>query len=173
MKKITEVRRLKVAGFPNYEVTSSGRVYNIKLNKAVTIHTTANGYKYVVLTNNGSRKNLLLHRLVAQHFVPGKSAKNNKAIFKDHNKSNCKASNIKWGTHQEACKTGATGNHGNNRKGESNPRSKLTEADVIKIRRMKHNWSNVELAKRFNVTPVAIYWVRKNRSWTHVGIIKS
>ena len=52
-----------------------------------------------------------------------------------------------------------------NRKGERNPRAKLTEEAVRDIR--TSNWTGVELALKYGVSEVTIHRVRRNKSWRH------
>lgn len=53
------------------------------------------GYEYVVLANKGKNKTLLIHRLVAETFIPNP---NNYACVNhiDENKSNNNVSNLEW-----------------------------------------------------------------------------
>ena len=56
-----------------------------------------NGYVYVYLTKNNKSKNIRLHRLVAEEFIPNP---NNlpQVNHKDCNKENNNASNLEWCT---------------------------------------------------------------------------
>jgi hypothetical protein len=53
--------------------------------------------------------------------------------------------------------------------GSLNGQSKLTEADVVYIRRLlMEGLTNSEIARRFNVTSQAVGLIKRRRSWRHV-----
>lgn len=57
-----------IEGFPNYEVSSYGRVVNIHTHRDLTITPNKDGYVYVNLSCEGVKSKLLLHRVVAKAF---------------------------------------------------------------------------------------------------------
>jgi len=57
---------LPVKGFPNYEVSSQGRVRNIKTKKVLKPHKRSDGYITVVF----QRKQKFVHRIVCLAFWP-------------------------------------------------------------------------------------------------------
>lgn len=59
-----------------------------------------NGYLYVCLWSENKKKNCLIHRLVAQAFVPN-PYQHPEVNHKDENKSNNNASNLEWCTTKE------------------------------------------------------------------------
>jgi len=94
----------KVSNLGN--VTSLDRVINYgmydcsRLFKGALIKSSDNGIGYlqVTLSKNG-RKNYLLHRLVALHFIP--NTENLPEVnHKDGNKYNCSSSNLEWSSHK-------------------------------------------------------------------------
>jgi hypothetical protein len=59
--------------------------------------------------------------------------------------------------------------HGTRQLGESHHQRKLTEAEVLLIRRTKRKHGYIgEFAKRFNVGRAAITDVIKRKTWTHL-----
>ena len=68
----------------------------VKINPDVA----ANGYYRITLSKNGSKKQVYLHRLLANHFIPNP---NNlpQVNHKDGNKLNCDLDNLEWVTVQE------------------------------------------------------------------------
>lgn len=60
------------------------------------------------------------------------------------------------------------------RRGEKNKAAKLTEADVIEMRKLfqgiHHRGIYRELARKHNVTPQTIYNIRDGVTWKHVQI---
>lgn len=60
-----------VKNFPNYEVSNTGIVRNIKTNKLLKPYSSGKGgYLKVKLTEGGKTTQCLAHRLVAQAFIP-------------------------------------------------------------------------------------------------------
>ena len=51
-----------------YKISDKGNIVN-KYNKNLKTYTNKNGYKYIMLYNCNKRKNLLIHRIVAQTFI--------------------------------------------------------------------------------------------------------
>lgn len=80
-----------------YQVSNLGRVkslpnrYYRKEGKILTNKVTANGYCHLRLSKNGVAKNYLVHRLVAQAFIPNP----NKLPIINH-KDEIKTNNIVW-----------------------------------------------------------------------------
>lgn len=61
------------------------------------------GYLYVGLNSNSSQSNILVHRLVAWHFIPNPENKPT-VNHKDGNKLNNHVNNLEWATHSENAK---------------------------------------------------------------------
>jgi len=91
------VRMSEIPNFPNYVISEYGDVYNIvrgyKLNPTRDMKY---GYLQVRLYNNNGGKLFLVHRLVADAFVDGKSYENNKVRHIDGDWWNNHYSNLKW-----------------------------------------------------------------------------
>lgn len=81
-------------------VATKGGTYTKRSGKLLNIHSFDTGYKYVVLSHNAFTTNALLHRLVAEAFIPNPD---NKPVVnhKDGDKSNNRVSNLEWSTYQE------------------------------------------------------------------------
>ena len=91
-----------IKGFPDYLVTSFGRVLslkqgNLKEKKQVN---NGHGYLHVLLYKNGKQYHKIVHRLVAQTFIPNP---NNKPQVNhiDENKTNNHVSNLEWITQKD------------------------------------------------------------------------
>lgn len=80
-----------------YEVSNLGRVRNIKTHKLVMQSVVVSGYKRVTLYKENKPKTKLVHRLVAETFLPNP---NNLMIVnhKDGNKLNNIVTNLEWCT---------------------------------------------------------------------------
>lgn len=57
--------------YPEYKVSNIGRVKSIKFNKERILKTqNVNGYQRVILFSDGKYKNMYIHRLLAEAFIP-------------------------------------------------------------------------------------------------------
>lgn len=86
--------------FPDYIIFKSGRVYSRKTHRFMSISFDGQGYLHLTLIDkNGDRKTVLLHRLVAELFVPNP---NNlpEVNHKDEDRGNPNADNLEWCSHK-------------------------------------------------------------------------
>lgn len=60
---------MAVEGYPNYEVSNTGRVINIQHARELTPRPSDRGYMRVVLCNKGVNREFYVHKLVAQAFL--------------------------------------------------------------------------------------------------------
>lgn len=128
-----------------------------------------NNYHWFSLSINGINKTLSVHRLVAIHFVPNPENKPD-INHKDGNKANNKFNNLVWSTKSEnskhAYETGLNWSYC----GEQSELSKLTEKDVLEIRKnyipVVNSYSM--LAKKYNVGPNTIGDIICRRTWKHI-----
>ena len=83
-----------ITDFPNYKVSSDGKVYNSELSE---LKQTVNkrGYTMVKLCKNGFQKNCSVHRLVAEAFIPNEENKP-EVNHIDGNKLNNTIDNLEW-----------------------------------------------------------------------------
>lgn len=93
---------MRIKDFPNYYVTDSGDVYSRASGriKKLKQDKLKSGYLMVSLCNNGKIKKHLVHRLVAQTFIP--NPENKKEInHKNGIKTDNKVDNLEWSTRSE------------------------------------------------------------------------
>lgn len=91
----------EIDGFPNYMVSNTGEVKSLNYNKTgrekvLIPHKLNNGYLGIKLYDSNKRSyHLLIHRVVAQAFLPNPNGY--KIInHKDENRSNNFVSNLEW-----------------------------------------------------------------------------
>lgn len=88
---------IPVVGYEDYLIYPDGKVFSTKSNKFLKPNITPQGYKSVELFNNNGSKRLLIHRLVAQAFIP--NPENFPQVnHKDENPSNNSMDNLEWCT---------------------------------------------------------------------------
>ena len=123
------------------------------------------GYHKIVLCNGKTKKQFGVHRLVAQHFIPNPY---NKPFVNHINcvKTDNNVENLEWVTEKENVKHAKE--NGLYHKGEEHYRTKLTEKDVIAIRRLGVVRTQTELAKCFNVQPSTIGKIVRRERWKHI-----
>lgn len=88
-----------IKGYPNYSVSNLGRVKSRKTGKLLKSYQTR-GYLRVSLYNDAGRKCKLVHRLVAEAFIPNPQ---NKSDVNHINgcKTDANACNLEWATASE------------------------------------------------------------------------
>lgn len=92
-----------VVGFEYfYEVSSLGHIRSYRTKKILKTYTINSGYECIKFTVNKVRTSHLVHRLVAQAFIPNTDSKLT-VNHKDTNKQNNKADNLEWNTYSENC----------------------------------------------------------------------
>ena len=127
------------------------------------------GYKKVTLCNDDNcNKTLFVHRLVALAFI---NNPNNLPFInhKDENPSNNFVDNLEW------CTRIYNANYGHRlekTRGENNKVHKLTEQQVIEIRkaykRMDRQYGSVALARKYGITHSTILDIVKKEKWKHI-----
>lgn len=92
----------QIPGFPYHWVEETGRVINTwgKYPQDISTKIDSDGYLAVVIQYKGISRQLRVHRLVAEAYIPNP---NNLPIVrhKDHDRTNPHFSNLEWGTHQD------------------------------------------------------------------------
>lgn len=125
-------------------------------------------YLHVTLGRNGKKRNFDIHRLVAIHFVENPENKP-QVNHKDGDKKNNQSTNLEWNTRieniQHSWKIGLR----NRPTGEQNGCSKLTEIDIVEIRKMRLlGMAKSDIAKYFPVNTATIDAILSGKLWNHV-----
>lgn len=165
-----------IEGFPGYRISCQGEVESCWLRRGRYRLPTdiwrpltpilRDRYLTVNLPKRGGKAIRRIHRLVLEAFE-GPCPPGRIACHRDGDRLNNDLLNLYWGTHQSNSDDAVR--HGTKARGEA-LRSKLTEADVIEIRRLREEGAKVvELAARFQVGQSNIRSVLSRRSWKHVS----
>ncbi|HRG19212.1 MAG TPA: NUMOD4 motif-containing HNH endonuclease [Flavobacterium lutivivi] len=124
-------------------------------------------YYSIKIKTKGKNTSFLFHRIVAQAFIPNPE---NKPQVNHINgiKTDNRIENLEWVTGSEnvqhALKTGLLIPF----KGENHPSSKLTELQVLEIRKLKKSMTQKEIGKLFGVKYQVIGNILRNEIWKHV-----
>lgn len=162
-----------ISGFEGYLISSDdGQIYSNVKGKTMfplKTHTKPDGYLAVSLWDNAKhgqkkRKTFLVHRLVAETFIPNPENKPT-VNHKDGVKTNNCVDNLEWATsHEQNVHSFANGlNYA--RKGEDANRAILDWDAVHFIRNNYPEYSVANLALRFNVSEPAVYAILYNQTW--------
>lgn len=154
----------------NGKICAMSRIQRGRLLKPVELPL---GYQQVTLyLADKSRKRDLVHRLVADAFVSGRSELKSKVLHKDDTPSNNHYRNLKWGTSKHNSEDMV--NKGRSARGEKQGQSWLTEDEVRHIvSALEGGTSGVYLAQKFGVTQALISAIKRGRVWNHVTGLKN
>jgi hypothetical protein len=150
-----------------YQVSNHGRVKSFKYGKEKILKgsITTKGYLQVYLHKDNKIKRFNGHRLIAIHFIPNPDNKP-QVNHIDGNKLNNNISNLEWNTQSENLNHAFDTGLKISVKGEHHVLSKLTEEEVLEIRRS--DLKRVELAKIYNVHISLIHRIKRNECWKHI-----
>lgn len=152
------------------EVSENGQVKSH--GKLICGEVCKNGYIRIHVSNNGVVFKLLVHRLVAQAFIPNPD--NLPCVnHLDGNKANNVVENLEWCTYSRNSQHAYDIGLRDLPEGERNTQHKLTETQVLEIRRTyvkgKHSeYNSYGLANKYGVTPRTIQDIVKRKTWKHV-----
>jgi hypothetical protein len=156
--------------FPKYQVSSLGRIRSLKFKESrfILSQLGKNGYYFVCFYIRGKPKVRDIHRLVALHFVPNPYNKG-QVNHINGDKTDNRAENLEWLTpsenQQHSIRTGLR-----NDRGEASVNSKLTEAQVLDMRKMyqEEDITYLDLSKRFSVHRDYVGLVIRKERWAHI-----
>jgi hypothetical protein len=99
MDKVFE-RWAPIQDYPNYKVSTLGRVQNIITGKFLKPQQNRGGYNYFCIINESGKKHRDIHRLLSLAFIP--NINNKKCVDHiDGDKTNNNITNLRWATHTE------------------------------------------------------------------------
>lgn len=159
-----------------YAVSDAGRIASFKTGfeeKNILSGTLNNGYLSLKIKPAGKDIQLMVHRLVAQAFLK-KTGKNKKyVIHLNYKKTDNRSANLKWAAKEEMEKHQQQSPHViASRKARRSIGFKLTTDKVIRIKKefKNENISIKSIAKKFNVSEMQIYRIKRKENWKHVKI---
>ena len=141
-----------------YQISNLGRVISTsyKGKKILKPAVTKNGYLNVIFCINQKKEHKLVHRLVAEAFIP--NINNYSTVnHKDEDKLNNHVENLEWLSVED-----------NNRYSNS---KMLTKEKVLQIPSLiDQGYTQLEIAKYFNVSRRAIQSILRGEHWKDLGI---
>ncbi len=171
-----------VAGYEGlYQVSNMGGVkrlsfitYN-KYYKRETIHKEnhlrptphyQNNYLSVMFSKNKKQKRIMVHRLVAIHFISNPN--NYRTVnHKNGNKQQNCVSNLEWMSHKQnvnhAIEIGLMDNAG-----ENNGQCKITEKEAKEIKNLKGKLSSAKVAQTYGLSSSHILRIWSGKKWAHI-----
>lgn len=155
-----------------YEISDTGLLKNRRGRVLNAKPSGVHSYCYTCISRPGEKmRGVLIHRLVAEAFVPNPE---NKPWVNHIN--NCRtdnrAVNLEWATPSENQKHRyRNGGRRGGAKGEANGNGKLQSPQVLEIRRRVDNGTPLlEIARAFKIHPATIHDIIAGRTWRHVTL---
>ena len=95
----------QIEGYEDYEVSDTGLVRSLRFGKKKILRAgkLRNGYLIVMLVKGGKRKNMRVHRLVADAFIPNPLGLET-VNHRDENKLNNIVANLEWMSRGDNCR---------------------------------------------------------------------
>lgn len=162
-----------IPGWAGYEVSNIGKVRSYRRHeRRIDIPlphpvngTIKRGYHMVFLRSPKKRAYVAVHRLVLLAFV-GLPPRGQECCHCDGNSLNNNLVNLRWDT--SAANAKDRERHGRTAKGESAGRSKLTNRNVLHIR--KSGESAAKLSAKYGVREEHVNKIRKGLAWKHLSL---
>ena len=133
------------------------------------------GYAVVSLRKAGRNHGVHLGRIICRAFRGPPPTRKHQAAHSDGNPRNYRWTNLRWATPKENCDDREL--HGRTLRGEKHHKAKLTNRDVLRIRRI-HKATSIggrvayglgkRLSEEYGVSKDAIFSVIHRKKWTHI-----
>ncbi len=160
----TSITWKPVKGFPQYLISSDGRVKSFKINQPRDLKPwMCRGYKQVNLTDRGFRKHFTLHRLVAEHYIPNPDNLPEVNHINEDKLDN-RVENLEWCDRVANAKHSARAGKGLYKLGRP-----LNREEVVTIKDLLgEGLSSTKIAEMFGVSRSAIQHIRMGRTWRNI-----
>jgi HNH endonuclease/NUMOD4 motif len=153
-----------------YCVSNTGKIkrlagsYGCNTERFVKPRLNVKGYQAVQLWRGNKPKHAFVHNLVAETFL-GHRPPGHEPNHKDRVRTNCRASNLEYLTHQQNLRFSAS--HGVYR-GENGSNVKVTESIVRQIRTLKGTMSAPKIGEMVGLSRSQVTAIQRREKWAHV-----
>lgn len=177
-KKVGVSKRIRVVGYKNfnlipgfskYGISRRGMVVNMETGKLIKPTKTEDDYYRVKLNdNNGIRRAMLIHRLVAMTYIPNPN--NLPEVNHLNGKEDSSAESLEWitreGNQQHAYDTGLK----KGMKGSTNPNASHSNEVVHEIcKLLEMGYNNKDIISRLNISANVVSNIKTKRHWKHIS----
>lgn len=150
-----------IPGYPNYLVSSHGRVQGPR---ATLKFGDLFGYKTVSLSANGTTKSFRVHRLVIEAFAGAPPFEGAIVAHNDGDRSNNRIDNLRWASARENQQDRVR--HHTRLSGSRVHNAKLTESEIPTIRdRIRSGERYPRIAEDYGVSVSTICLISKGKIW--------
>ena len=167
---LDDVRYINLNGdIINYTISKDGTVFNVSTKSEISQFKCSSGkYKAVHLIVNGKDYKRMVHRLVAQAFIPNPENKP-QVNHKDNNTFNNKSDNLEWVTPKENIQHMIKSGH--QVVGINHKHSKFSECQIHQVCKMLENSKITfsDISKKTNVGMKTIKNIRSGKGWPHIS----
>lgn len=149
--------------FPEYQVSTDGQIRSIYTMRPLLGGIDKDGYRRLIVCSGGRRVCRNVRELVCSTYH---GPRPEGAVIRhiDGSRTNDAPSNLAWCTQKENMADKLA--HGTAQRGEKHGLSKLTEADVRRIRDGGERAADVATA--LGIAKVTVYHIRERRLWKHI-----
>ena len=162
--KSSEIEWRPVPGYAGYAASKTGQILGPS-GQVLRPMPNPSGHLYILTRRPGVPRKLFVHRAVLMAWkgmpLQGQEGRHLNDIQSENN-----IDNLEWGTRRQ--NVDDKKRNGRIPRGEKCVASKLTEADVLEIRRLVKVHTLRELAKRYGVSHTAIRRAANGMNWEHL-----
>lgn len=160
------LRGRDIPGFEGrYKVTEDGEVWSLGKFQPHSVWITQKGYPCVSLWNGKGLTHIPMHTLLLTVFVGPRPSASHQGCHNNGIKTDYGLSNLRWDTPKNNYLDKKA--HGTEQVGENHGSHKLKAEQVLEMRASSE--THIYWAKKFNVTPEAVAYARKNKTWRHLN----
>jgi hypothetical protein len=164
-----------IPSWPEYEVSSLGRVRRVavyhhsRAGRVLTLRATAAGYLRAALCRNSKVTHTLVHRLVAEAFLPAPLPGQIEVAHRNSNPSDNVFTNLRWDT--SAGNAADRWEHGTYKAGEEHFAAKVTWELAQQVRQQHAGGgrSLKQLAKQHGLSKTTVAGIVRGERWATPG----